>query len=73
MNPDVSAVVRGEIVRREYSIMLNLRQQVAKRLDDQSIAALRVQSGELYVTSLLSYHDIVNDIVCCGCFCWQEI
>lgn len=41
------AVVRAEIVRREYSIMINLRQQVAKRLDDQSIAALRVQSGNL--------------------------
>ncbi|XP_017247595.1 myosin-2 [Daucus carota subsp. sativus] len=40
----LQSFVRAEIVRREYSIMINLRQQVAKRLDDQSIAALRVQS-----------------------------
>ncbi|XP_074370056.1 myosin-2-like [Apium graveolens] len=40
----LQSFARGEIVRREYSIMINLRQQVAKRLDDQSIAALRVQS-----------------------------
>ncbi|KAK1350220.1 Myosin-2 [Heracleum sosnowskyi] len=40
----LQSFIRGEIVRREYSMMINLRQQVAKRLDDQSIAALRVQS-----------------------------
>lgn len=45
------AVVRADIVRRQYSIMINLRQQVAKRLNDKLSAALQLQSGRFYLTS----------------------
>ncbi|KAK1391250.1 Myosin motor domain-containing protein [Heracleum sosnowskyi] len=40
----LQSFVRADIVRRQYSIMINLRQQVAKRLNDELSAALQLQS-----------------------------
>ncbi|XP_074380743.1 myosin-2-like [Apium graveolens] len=40
----LQSFARADIVRRQYSIMINLRQQVAKRLNDELSAALIFQS-----------------------------
>ena len=45
------AVVRADIVKRKYSVMINLRQQVAKRLNDQLSAAVQLQSGKIYLAT----------------------
>ncbi|XP_063946435.1 myosin-2 [Daucus carota subsp. sativus] len=40
----LQSFVRADIVKRKYSVMINLRQQVAKRLNDQLSAAVQLQS-----------------------------
>ncbi|KAK1391255.1 Myosin-2 [Heracleum sosnowskyi] len=41
----LQSFVRADIVKRQYSVMINLRQQVAKRLNDKLGAALQLQSN----------------------------
>ena len=42
------AVVRGEIARKEYDVLVNLSKQVAEsKFEEQLVAVVQIQSGKL--------------------------